>query len=112
MDVLAVYDTKEKIDSKYTPDLLAQVLFENVPKADSWISVPDEDNPSGMNWTPQWADISEAVAEVERFLASPDAQRMTVDGFTTDELVDELRLFCDELKAANRHTSKFHLSVY
>jgi hypothetical protein len=28
MDVLAVYDTKEKIESKFTPDLLAQLLLE------------------------------------------------------------------------------------
>ena len=112
MDVLAVYDTQEQIDSKFTPDLLAQVLFEYVPKSDSWISVPVEDDPTGANWTPQWTDISEAIAEVERFLSSENAQRMAVDGFTADELVDELRLFCDELKAASRHTSKFHLSVY
>jgi len=112
MDVLAVYDTTEKIDSKYTPDLLAQVLLEYVPKSDSWIYVPDDDDPTGTNWTPEWTDISEAIAEVERFLASEDAQRMAVNGFTTDELVDELRLFCDELKAASKHTSKFHLSVY
>ena len=112
MDVLAVYDTKEKIDSNFTPDLLAQVLFEYVPKSESWISIPDEDDPTGTDWTPQWTDISQAIAEVERLLASEDAQRMAVDGFTTDELVDELRLFCDELKAASRHTSNFHLCVY
>ncbi len=112
MDVLAVYDTKERIESKFTPDLLAQVLFEHVPKADSWISVPDEDDPAGENWTPRWTDISEAIAEVVRFLGSEDAQAMAVDGFSTDELTDELRLFCDELKEASRHTSKFHLSVY
>jgi hypothetical protein len=112
MDVLAVYDTKEKIESKFTPDLLAQVLFENVPKAESWVSVPAEDDPSGTNWTPQWTDISEAIGEVERFLGSEDAQRMAVDGFTTDELVEELRLFCEELKSASRHTPKFYLCVY
>ncbi len=112
MDVLAVYDPKEKIESKFTPDLLAQLLFEYVPKSDSWVSIPEENNPTGANWTPQWTDITEAIAEVERFLRSEDARRMAVDGFTTDELVDELRLFCDELKAASRHTSKFHLCVY
>lgn len=112
MDVLAVYDTQEQIESKFTPDLLAQVLFENIPNSDSWISIPEEDDPAGANWTPQWTDISEAISEVERFLASENAQRMAMDGFTVDELVDELRLFCDELKAACRHTSKFHLSVY
>ena len=112
MDVLAVYDTNEKIESKYTPDLLAEVLFEYVPQSNSWISVPDEDDPTGTNFAPRWTNISEAVAELEQFLASKDTERMAVDGFTTDELVGELRLFCDELKAASRHTSKFHLSVY
>lgn len=53
MDVLAVYDTQEQIESKFTPDLLAQVLFENIPRSDAWISVPEEDDPTGANWTPQ-----------------------------------------------------------
>ena len=53
MDVLAVYDTTEMIDSKFTPDLLAQLMFEYVPKSASWISVPEEDDPAGANWTPR-----------------------------------------------------------
>jgi hypothetical protein len=112
MEVMAVYDTKETLESKSTPDLLAQLLLEYVPKSNSWVSVPDEDDPTGKNWTPQWSDISDAVAEVERFLASEAARQMTVDGFAIEELIDELRLFCDELRAASRHTSRFHLCAY
>jgi len=112
MDALAVYDTTETIESKFTPDLLAQVLFENVPESDSWISGPDDDDPTGTHFTPRWTDISQAIVVVERFLGSENAQRMAVDGFTTDELVDELRLFCDELKAAAKHTPRFYLCVY
>jgi hypothetical protein len=112
MEILAVYDTTERIESHYTPDLLAQVLFEYVPKSNSWVSVPDDGNPTGKNWAPKWSDLAEASAEIERFLASNDARGMAVDGFTTDELIDELRLFCDELQSANKLTSRFHLSVY
>jgi len=112
MDLMAVYDTTEKIESKTTPDLLAQLLLEHVPQSNSWVSVPDEDDPTGGNWTPHWSDISEATAEVERFLASDAARQMVVDGFATEELIDELRLFCYELRAASKHTSKFHLCIY
>ncbi len=112
MDLMAVYDTTEKIESKTTPDLLAQLLLEHVPQSNSWVSVPDEDDPTGENWTPQWSDISEATAEVERFLASEAARQMVVDGFATEELIEELRLFCDELRAASKHTAKFHLCIY
>ena len=112
MDVLAVYDTSEKIESKFTPDLLAQVLFEYVPKANSWVSVPDENDPAGLNWTPQWTEIAEARAELDRFLDSEEFHRMTVDGFTSDDLVEELQFFYEELRAASRHTSKFHLCIY
>lgn len=112
MEAMAVYDTTEKVESKTTPDLLAQLLLEYVPQSNSWISVPDEDDPTGENWTPQWSDIPEAVAELERFLTSEAAGEMEVNGFTTGELIDELHLFADELKAASRHTSRFHLCVY
>lgn len=111
MEVMAVYDTNETVESKCTPDLLAQLLLENIPKSDSWVSVPNEDDPTGENWTPQWSDISEAIAEVEGFLDTEAARQTAVDGFATEELIDELRLFCDELRAARKHTSRFHLSV-
>src|SRR5262245_59609411 len=102
MDVLAVYDTNDKIESKFTPDLLAQVLFEYLPQSDSWISAPDEDNPTGTNWTPKWTDISQAIDDIERFLNSEAAQQIAVDGFTKEELLDDMRLFCDELKTASK----------
>ncbi len=109
---MAVYDTTEKIESKTTPDLLAQLLLEHIPQSNSWVSVPDDDDPAGENWTPQWSDVSEAVAEVERFLASDATTQMTVDGFAPEELIDELRLFCDELRAASKYTPRFYLCVY
>src|SRR5437667_4381001 len=112
MEVIAVYDTHEKVESRTTPDLLAKLLFEYVPQSEAWVSVPDEDDPLGKNWTPQWSDIPNAVAEVERFLSSEAAAQMTVDGFTTEELIDELRLFRDELRVASSHTSRFHLCGY
>jgi hypothetical protein len=112
MEVITVYDTTEKVESKTTPDLLAQLLLEYVPQSNSWVSVPDEDDPIGANWTPNWFDIHGAVAELERFLTSEAAGQMTVNGFTTEELIDELRLLSDELRAASKHTSRFHLCVY
>ena len=112
MEVMAVYDTNEKIESKTTPDLLAQLLFDYVPQSNSWVSVPDEDDPAGKNWTPQWSDIAQAVTAIEQFLSSEAAHQMNVDGFTTEELIDELGLFRDELLAASQHTSRFHLCAY
>lgn len=112
MEVITVYGMKEKLESKCTPDLLAQLLLEYVPESDSWISEPDEDDPTGENWTPQWSDIFEAIDTVERFLCSEAASEMAVDGFGTEELIDELRLYCDELRTASKHTSRFHLCVY
>jgi len=112
MEVLAVYDTKQQIESRTTAKLLAQLLFEYLPQSDAWISVPDEDDPTGKNWTPQWSEISAAVAEIESFLRSEAANRMTIPDFSTDELIDELRLFCDELRTASAYTSRFHLCVY
>jgi hypothetical protein len=75
MDLMAVYDTTEKIESKTTPDLLAQLLLEHIPQSSSWVSVPEEGDPTGEKWTPHWSDITEALAEVERFLASETAGR-------------------------------------
>jgi hypothetical protein len=112
MDVITVYDTKEKVESKITPDLLADLLLEYIPESDSWISEPDEDDPTGKNWTPQWSDIFEALASVEQFLCSEAAGQMTVKGFATEELVDELRLYCEELRTVSKHTSKFYLCFY
>ncbi len=112
MDLMAVYDTTEKIESKTTPDLLAQLLLEHVPQSNSRVSVPGEDDPTGKNWTPHWSDIYEAVAQIERFLSSKATGQMTVDGFATEDLIDELRLLRDELRAASKHTSRFHLCVY
>ena len=112
MEGLTVYDTKEQIESGTTPDLLAQLLFEYLPQSDAWVSVPDEDDPTGENWTPRWSDISAAVADVERFLSSDAARQMAIPDFSTDELVDDLRLFVTELRAASAHTSRFHLCVY
>ena len=112
MELMAVYDTTEKVESKTTPDLLAQLILEYVPQSNSWLSMPDEDDPTGENWTAQWSDIDDAIGEIDRFLASEAADQMAVDDFTTDELKDELRLFCDELRSARRHTSKFHLCIY
>ncbi len=112
MEVLAAYDTKEQIESQTTPNLLAQLLFEYLPQSEAWISVPDEDDPTGKNWTPHWTEISVALAEIERFLNSETAHQMAVPDFSTDELIDELRLFRDELRRAGAHTSRFHLSVY
>ena len=112
MEVLVVYDTNERIETKFTPDLLAEIMFEYIPKSNSWLSVPEGDDPTGKNWKPQWSDIAEASAEVERFLSSENARQMNMDGFTTDELIDELRLFRDELRAASKHTSRFYLTIY
>lgn len=112
MDVMVIYDSNEKVESKNTPDLLAQLLLDYVPKANSWVSVPGEDDPTGINWTPQWTQVAEALAELERFLNSEDALQMAVDGFTTDELIDEIRTFRDELRGATKHTTRFHLCVY
>lgn len=112
MEVITVYDTKEKVESKSSPDLLAQLLLEYVPESDSWISEPDEDDPTGKNWGPRWSDILEAIASVEEFLSSEAAGQMTVDGFATEELIDELRLYCDELRTASKHTLRFHLCLY
>lgn len=112
MEMLAVYDTKEIIESKFTPDLLAQIMFEHIPKSNSWASVPEEDDPTGKNYKPQWSDIAEASAEVDRFLSSENAQQMSVDGFTAEELIDELRLFREELRAASMHASRFYLTIY
>jgi hypothetical protein len=112
MEVLAAYDTKEQIESQTTPDLLAQLLFEYLPQSEAWISVPAEDDPTGKNWTPHWTDISVALAEIERFLNSEAVHQMAIPDFSTDELIDELRLFRDELRRAGAHTSRFHLSVY
>ncbi|MPN07423.1 hypothetical protein SDC9_154693 [bioreactor metagenome] len=111
MEVLAVYDTTEQIESRTTPDLLAQLLFAYLPQSEAWISVPEEDDPTGENWTPQWTDISVALAEIERFLKSEPAHQMEIPDFTTDELIGELHLFRDELKRASAHTSRFHLSI-
>ncbi len=112
MEVLAAYDTTEQIESQTTPDLLAQLLFEYLPQSEAWISVPDEDDPAGKNWTPHWTEISVALAEIERFLNSEAAHQMAIPDFSTDELIDELGLFRDELRRASAHTSRFHLSVY
>lgn len=112
MDVIAVYDTSEKIDSQFTPDLLAELLLEHIPQSNLWVSVPDEEDLTGAQWTPQWTDIAGALRELETLLASNTASRLTIAGFSTDELVDELHLFCDELRAAREHTSRFYLCVY
>jgi hypothetical protein len=112
MDVMVIYDTDEKIESTNTPDLLAQLLLDYVPKSHSWVSVPDENDPTGANWTPQWSELAEALAEIERFLSSQDALQMAMDGFTVNELIDEIRIFRDELRTATKHTSRFHLCVY
>ena len=112
MEAFAVFDTDQKVPSGTTPDLLAQLLFEYVPRSAEWMSVPDEDDPVGANWTPKWTAIAEAVAEIERFLGSDAASRMAISGFSTKELVEELKLFCDELRGATSHTARFHLCVY
>jgi hypothetical protein len=112
MDVITVYDTKEMFVSKITPDLLAQLLLEYVPESGSWISEPDEDDPTGKNWTPRWSDIFEALASVEQFLSSEAAGQMTVEGFGTEELIDELRFYCEELRTVSKHTSRFYLCFY
>jgi len=112
LEVIAVYDTNEKVESRTEAKLLARLLFEYVPLSIAWVSAPAEDDPAGKNWVPQWSDIPQALAEVERFLSSEVASQMAVDGFTTEELIDELCLFRDELRAARRHTSRFHLCAY
>jgi hypothetical protein len=112
MEVLAVYDTEQQIETRTTPDVLAIILCENLPQSDAWISAPDEDDPTGKNWTPQWSDIPTAIGEIERLLVSDSARQIAVPGFTTDELMDELTLFRDELRAASAHTSRFYLCVY
>ena len=111
-EVISVFDTPQQISSETTPDLLAQLLFQHLPRSQEWVSIPDEDDPTGEHWTPRWTSISEALAEVDRFLDSPAARQMEIPGFTTDELTDELRAFRDELQAASAHTTRFHLSVY
>ena len=52
MEMLAVFDTKEQIDSRFTPNLLAQILFEFIPQSNTWLSEPPEDDPTGQNWNP------------------------------------------------------------
>ena len=112
MEAIPVYDTPQQIESKITPDLLASVLFTFVPDSRLWICEPDEDDPSGSEWSPEWIQISEGVQVIERFLESAEAQKMKIDDFSAEELVSEVRLFLEELKTASRHTSQFYLCVY
>lgn len=111
-EVITIFDTHEEIPSETTPDLLAQLLFEYLPKSETWISVPDEDDPAGERWTPQWASISEAILVIDRFLNSPAAHQVEISGFSESELIDEFRRFRDQLEAATVHTDRFHLCVY
>jgi hypothetical protein len=112
MAVLAVFDTTEQIDSRTTPDLLAQILYEFIPESNSWLSEPPEDNPTGENWNPAWSNLPEAIAVIDQFLRSDAARRMEIPDFTTDELLEELRLFREELSSANTKTSGFYLCAF
>jgi len=112
MEVIAVYDTEAQIESRTTSDFLAQILCEYIPKSEAWLSEPPEDDPAGKNWTSEWSNISEAVAEIERFLNSDEAGRIAVPDFTIEEVHNELSLFRDELRAASAHTSRFYLAAY
>jgi len=112
MEVLAVFDTKEQIDSRTTPDLLAQILFEFIPQSNTWLSEPPEDDPTGKNWNPAWSNLSEAIAVIDQFLGSDAARHMEIPDFTTEELLEELRLFREELSAATTKTSRFYLCAY
>ena len=119
-EVIPIYDTpehdsgelNEQNGSQTTPDLLGQLLFDYIPKSQEWVSVPDEDDPAGEHWVPKWTNITDAVTEIERFLTSTEAQRMDVAGFSLEQLVDELQLFLDELRAASSHATRFHLCAY
>ena len=109
---MPVFDTHERVPADSTPDLLAQLLFEYLPISETWISVPDEDDPAGERWTPKWSSVSEAILVLDRFLDSPAALQMQTSGFTEDDLIDELRTFRSQLAAASAHTDRFHLCVY
>jgi hypothetical protein len=112
-EVRPFYDTQETIASKTTPDLLAQLLFEYLAKeAEEWVSVPEEEDPTGKRWSPHWTSISEAIREIDHFLNSSSTQELAIPGFSAKELTDELRAFRNELEAALAHTARFHLCVY
>ena len=77
-----------------------------------WVSVPDEDDPMGERWTPEWFDISEAIAELDKALDSGILHGVEMDGFTEEDLREEVESLKAELIEASNHTSRFHLSVY
>jgi hypothetical protein len=110
--VIAVYENEAEVESVMTPDLLFEVLFQFLPKSEEWISVPDQNDLTGEHWTPKWTNILEAIVEIEKFLASPEAKTIRLPGFDLEELIDELQLFLKELQAASAHTERFHLCVY
>ena len=112
MEVFAVYDTSQKIESKTTPDLLGEILLTYIPQAEQWVSVPDDDDPMGEKWQPEWSDIRQAMAVIEDFLKSDAASEMDLAGFDPSELRDELDLLRCELLAAADHTTRFYLCLY
>ena len=112
MDVIIAYDTSIGVESRFTPDLLGEILSDHIPRFMGWVSVPDEDDPMGERWTPEWFDISEAIAELDKALDSGILHGVEMDGFTEEDLREEVESLKAELIEASNHTSRFHLSVY
>jgi len=109
-DMIVIYDTNEKIDSKTTSDCLCE-LVDHLPKFQEWVSCPDDDEELSGKWEPEWINISDAISEIDRVLKSDEITQIYVRGYTMDELADELRLFREELQEASAHTSKFCITL-
>ena len=112
MDIIAVYDTNTEVESRFTPDLLGEILSEHIPRFMDWVSIPDEDDPMGERWTPEWFEISEAIAELDKALDPETLQGIKVDDFTVEDIRDELEIFRAELREAAQHTQRFYLAAY
>lgn len=112
MEIISAYDTEIAVDSSFTPDFLGELFAQHFPVFMGWFSVPDEDDPTGENWIPDWFDISEALAELDRVLDGGGLSDAKVDGFTEADTREELEMFRAELREAQNHTKRFFLSVY
>ena len=112
MDIIAAYDTEVEIESRFTPDFLGELFSEHFPVFMRWVSVPDEDDLTGENWSPDWFEISEAVAELDNLLDGGGLSNAKIEGFTEADTREELEIFRAELREAQNHTMRFFLSVY